>query len=165
MGDLRRRVREAMALPPCTWDCPARIDDCHMGELLPVRKARAIALKLSRMPTDLWDGQLLAGSMTLESPRLHAERGFPDYTTQAERDQAASHGLGIGSVFGHIVPDYPRLLAKGLQEIRLDAEAQRRLAASAQEIAFLDSVTIALDAVMAFAARLAERCEMESARG
>ena len=162
VADLRRRVRVAMAQPPCTWDCPVRIDEQCMGQPLPVRKARAIALKLSRMPADLWDGQLLAGSMTLESPRLHAERGFPDYTTPAEREQASGRGLGIGSVFGHIVPDYPRLLGRGLQGIRADAEAQRRCAASAEEVAFLDSVTIALDAVMDFASRLADRCQEDA---
>ena len=43
--DLRRRVREAMEQPPARWDCPTRIDDCHMSEPIPVRKARAIALQ------------------------------------------------------------------------------------------------------------------------
>jgi hypothetical protein len=162
IANLRQRVRLAMPQPPCTWDCPARIDERYMGEPLPVRKARAIALKLSKMPTDLWDAQLFAGSMTLESPRLHAERGFPDYTTPAEREQAAARGLGIGSVFGHIVPDYPSLLAKGLSGIRDDAQAQRPHADSSDQLAFLDSVIIAIDAVIDFAARLAERCDQEA---
>jgi len=160
--DLRRRVRAAMEKPPVAWDCPARIDQRHMAEPLAVRKARAIALKLSRMPTDLWSGQLFAGSMTLEEPRIHAERGFPDYTTEAERAAAAEKGLSIRSVFGHIVPDYPRLLAKGLRAIRAEAQAQRRRARDDDEIAFLDSVVIALDAVTDFAARLADRCEAEA---
>ena len=162
VADLRRRVRDAMEAPPVEWKCPARIDDRFMAEPLAVRKARAIALKLSAMPTDLWAGQLLAGSMTLEHPRVHAERGFPDYTTEAERSAAQKQGLSIHSVFGHIVPDYPTLLAKGLRGIRSDAEAQRPHAAGPAEIAFLDSVTIAVDAVMAFAERLAARCEDEA---
>ncbi|MEI7832051.1 MAG: pyruvate formate lyase family protein [bacterium] len=161
--DLRGRVRAAMELPPVKWDCPERIDTRYMHEPLPVRKARAIALKLANMPTDLWEGQLIAGSMTLEHPRVHAEKGFPDYITDAEREAARQRGLGIGSVFGHIVPDYPTLLAKGLLGIRADAEAQRPLAQSAEEHAFLDSVVIALDAVIAFAGRLADRCEAEAA--
>ncbi len=163
-ADLRRRVREAMEAPPVSWDCPKRIDDRHMSEPLPVRKARAIALKLSRMPTDLWEGQLFAGSMTLEEPRLHAERGFPDYTTEAEREEAARRGVSIRSVFGHIVPDYPTLLAKGLRGIRADAEAQRAHAETADENAFLDSVVIAVDAVMDYAERLAAQCEAEATR-
>ena len=161
LADLRRRVRDAMEQPPVRWDCPPRIDERFMAEPLAVRKARAIALKLSAMPTDLWRGQLFAGSMTLEQPRLHAEWGFPDYTTDAEREAARQRGLSIHSVFGHVVPDYPTLLAKGLRGIQADAEAQRPLAASAAETAFLDSVAIALDAVIAFAARLADRCEAE----
>lgn len=160
---LRRRVREAMKRPPVRWTCPARIDERLMQEPLAVRKALAIALKLSQMPTDLWDGQMFAGSMTLEHPRVHAEWGFPDYVTDAERDAAARRGLSIHSCFGHIVPDYPTLLAKGLRGVRAEAEAQRPLAASPDEIAFLDSVATALDAVMHFAQRLAQRCETEAA--
>ena len=78
---LRHRVRAAMNQPPVGWDGPERIDPRFMSEHLAVRKARAIALKLSSMPTDLWAGQLFAGSMTLETPRVHAERAFPEYTT------------------------------------------------------------------------------------
>ena len=83
VADLRRRVRAAMELPPQAWPCPKQIPGQFMAEPLPVRKARALALKLSLMPTDLWAGQLFAGSMTLEQPRVHAEWGFPDYTTEA----------------------------------------------------------------------------------
>jgi len=164
LADLRQRVRDAMEQPPVRWDCPERIDERFMAEPLPVRKARAIALKLSKMPADLWDGQLFAGSMTLEHPRLHAEWGFPDYTTEAEREAAAARGLSIHSVFGHVVPDYPKLLACGLAGIRDQAEAQRPAAASPEEHAFLDSVAIATEAVMAFAERLAAHCEAEAAR-
>jgi formate C-acetyltransferase len=127
-----------------------------------VRKARAIALKLAHMPTDLWADQLYAGSMTLEDPRLHAEKGFPEYTTDVERVAAAERRLSPSSVFGHIVPDYPRLLSLGLRGIREKVEAQRSEAAKADEAAFLDSVAIALDAVIDYAARLADRCEVEA---
>ncbi|MHC4715713.1 MAG: pyruvate formate lyase family protein, partial [Planctomycetota bacterium] len=161
VADLRRRVREAMKVDPVGWDCPARIDEAHVREPVAVRKARAIALKLSAMPTDLWEGQLFAGSMTLESPRVHAEWGFPEYLTEAERTEGAQRGLNT-SCFGHIVPDYPRLLAKGLRGIGADAEAQRGAAADEAQAAFLESVLIALDAVTAFAVRLADRCDAEA---
>jgi len=161
VADLRARVRAAMEKPPVQWACPPRIDARFMGEPLAVRKARAIALKLSAMPDDPWRGQLLAGSMTLEEPRVHAEWGFPDYLTDAEKAEAARRGWGI-HCFGHIVPDYPSLLAKGLNGIRADAEAQRPHASTPEETAFLDSVTIALDAVAEFALRLAARCEAEA---
>ncbi|MDP6776535.1 MAG: pyruvate formate lyase family protein [Candidatus Latescibacteria bacterium] len=164
VADLRRRVREAMDVPPVSWDCPERIDEAHMGEPLPVRKARAIALKLAHMPADLWEGQLLSGSMTLEHPRVHAEWGFPDYTTPPEREAAAERGLSIRTVFGHIVPDYPLLLEKGLKGILEDVETQRPAARNAEEVAFLDSVTIAVEAVLSFVGRLADRCEEEAER-
>jgi len=163
VADLRRRVRGAMERPPEVWQCPAAIDGAHLAEPLPVRKARAIALKLAHMPTDLWEGQLLAGSMTLEEPRVHAERGFPDYLTDAEKAEARRRGLPLGC-FGHIVPDYPRLLTKGLSGIRADAEARRGGAATEGEAAFLDSACIAIDGVTAFAARLADRCAEEADR-
>jgi formate C-acetyltransferase len=150
-----------MDKPPARWDCPARIDDAFLSEPLPVRKARAIALKLSRMPTALWDGQLLAGSMTLEEPRLHAEWGFPEYLTDQEQAWAEEQGLSI-HCFGHIVPDYPTLLAKGLQGILADAEAQRARVSCRQESVFLDSVAVALDAVIAFTGRLAGRCRADA---
>ncbi len=162
VADLRRRVRAAMEQPPAAWDCPTAIDERFMAEPLIVRKARAIALKLSHMPTDLWAGQLFAGSMTLEAPRVHAEWGFPDYTHQAERAEASKHGVSIRSVFGHIVPDYPRLLTRGLRGILADADAQRAAAANDEERAFLDAVAVACQAVIDFAGRLADRCAAEA---
>ncbi|MBI4530668.1 MAG: hypothetical protein HY709_04025 [Candidatus Latescibacteria bacterium] len=162
--DIRCRVRSAMEEPPVRWDCPIRIDDRYMSEPLPVRKARAIALKLSCMPTDLWDGQLFAGSMTLETPRLHTEWDFPDYTTEIERAEAAERGMSIRSVFGHVVPDYPKLLRKGLRGILAEVDVQRYHAQTAEEHAFLDAVVLALEAVMDYASRLSARCEAEAIR-
>ncbi|MBL7198572.1 MAG: hypothetical protein ISS56_00330 [Anaerolineae bacterium] len=162
VADLRHRVRAAMEQPPVGWLGPTYIESRFMSEPLPVRKARAIARKLAEMPTDLWEGQLFAGSMTLESPRVHCERGFPEYTTESERKAAAEQRLSIRSVFGHIVPDYPTLLGKGLRGIRAEAEEQRCQAGTNEEAAFLDSVAIALDAVVDYAQRLAERCEDEA---
>jgi len=163
VADLRRRVRDAMEKPPVPWECTARIAEQFMTEPLPVRKARAIALKLAQMPTELWRGQLFGGSMTLEEPRVHAEWGFPDYVTDGERAEAAKRGLSIRSVFGHIVPDYARLLGEGFSGILEQVDAERPHASSDGERAFLGSVTIACQAVMDFAERLAERCESEAA--
>jgi pyruvate-formate lyase len=162
VADLRRRVRDAMEKPPVRWDCPTRIDEKYMSEPIPVRKGRAVALKLSKMPTDIWDGQLFAGSMTLENPRIHAEWGFPDYITQSEKEEAGKKGVSIHSVFGHIVPDYPKLLSKGLRGILEDVEAQRPNVQNGDEEVFLDSVVVTLEGVMDFAERLAERCDLEA---
>lgn len=162
--DLRQRVRRAMEQPPVgrtRTEEATSIDQRFMTEPLAVRKARAIALKLSRMPTDLWAEQLFAGSITLEHPRVHYERGFPDYLTDEEQAAARERGMGMGC-FGHIVPDYPRLLHKGLRGLIADVARQRPDAESDTERAFLDSVVITLDAVMAFAARLAEQCDQEA---
>ena len=162
VADLRRRVRAAMERPPVEWQCPPAIDARFVDEPLAVRKARAIATKLAAMPVDLWAGQLFAGSMTLEEPRIHAEWGFPEYTSDAERAAAAEKGLGTGC-FGHIVPDYPRLLSKGLRGIIAEAEGERPRAETPAEEAFLDSVVVACEGVIAFAARLEAECERAAA--
>jgi len=160
--DLRRRVRNAMEAPPVYWESPARIDVIYMGESLAVRKARAMALKLSLMPTDIWRGQLFLGSMTLEDPRVHYERSFPDYATEVESQRADELGMSIRSCFGHIVPDYPRLLSKGLRGIMADAQAQRENAQSQDELEFLESIEITLQAVIDYAQRLADRAQQEA---
>ncbi len=166
--DLRQRVRAAMERPPVDWDCPERIDEQYLPESLPVRKARAIALKLAAMPPELWDGQLIAGSITLEEPRIHAgdprfnaTAGFPDYLTDAERDEVKARGIRL-SCAGHIVPDYPRVLRKGLRGIRSDAEAELSSARDEEEIAFLESTIVAIDGVIHFANCLAEQCETDA---
>lgn len=166
--DLRRRVRDAMEIAPLGALWPERIDERYMSEPLIVRKARATAAKLESLSTDLWDGQLIAGSHALENPRLHYEvrrpggSGFPDYTTEAERSEAEAKGLTVASVFGHIVPNYPRLLAVGLRGIIADAEAQRPHCQTPDEVAFLDAACISMQGVIDYAARLAQRCEQES---
>jgi pyruvate-formate lyase len=160
--DLRQRVRNAMEIPPIGWDCPKRIDDKYLAEPIAVRKSRAVALKLSKMPTDLWEGQLFAGSMTLENPRIHAEWGFPDYLTDAEREEASKKGVSIHSVFGHIVPDYPKLLTKGLNGILADVDEQYANVQNDDEKAFLDSIVVVLNGVKYFAERLADHCASES---
>ncbi len=162
VADLRARVRAAMDARPAAWGCPEQIGDDQMVAHLAVRKAHAISLKLAHMPTDLWRGQLLAGSMTLEEPRLHAEWGFPEYTTAQEREEAKAKGVSTRSVFGHVVPDYPRLLSQGLHGIIARAEDERAMARGESEEAFLDSVVVACEGVMAFAARLAARCDSDA---
>jgi formate C-acetyltransferase len=162
VADLRARVRSAMERPAVGWDWPKQIDERFMSEPLAVRKSRAIATKLAAMPSDLWAGQLLAGSMTLEEPRVHAEWGFPEYATEVERTAAAERGVSVRSVFGHIVPDYGKLLAVGLKGIRAEADAQKPGAGNETELAFLDSVIVVCDGVMEYAEKLARRCESDA---
>ncbi|NLF30942.1 MAG: hypothetical protein GX591_08660 [Planctomycetes bacterium] len=156
--DLRRRMREAMKHPPVPAARPARLDPFEEGEPICVRKARAIALKLRTMPLGLWDGQLLAGSLTFESPRVHIDGALPNWLGDAELAEGRRRDLPT-TCFGHIVPDYPTLLEIGLAGLRGRAEVRRHAAADAGEAAFLDSVIIALDGAMAFAERLADHCQ------
>ena len=162
VAELRRRVRAAMYEPSEIWQGPPQINPLDPAEAVIIRKARAIAAKLAAMPTDLWTGQLLAGSMTLDTPRLHAERCFPQYLTEAEMEDAKRRGLTTGC-FGHIVPDYPTLLLKGLNGIVAEIDAQYPRAENASQVAFLDAAKIAIGGVLTYAEHLASRCEEESA--
>ena len=134
----------------------------HASTALTRNTSLSIALRSTIVPAELWEGQLFAGSMTLENPRIHAEWGFPNYITEDEKDEARKKGVSIGSVFGHIVPDYPKLLNVGLRGILKEVEVQQGNIQNDDEKAFLDSVTVALEGVMNFAGRLAERCDMEA---
>lgn len=151
---LRRRVRDAMSVPHTEWHGPERIDPAHQDDPLPVRKARAIATKLAAMPVGHWDGQLIGGSMTLENPRMHLEHHFPEYRSETEVEAALEAGVGI-NCFGHVVPDYPRLLRLGLSGVIDLAEATRPRAKTAKERAFLDSCVTACRGVIEYARRLA----------
>ena len=162
VGDLRRRVRAAMYADPVFWECPESIDPTYANEPLAVRKARALARKVSSMPTDLWTDQLFAGSLTLETPRIHAEKGFPQYLNAGELRNAEELGLGTGC-FGHIVPDYPLLLSHGISGIKERISAARIDNTTEENEAFFDSVEVALDGVLAYAAALASRCDADAA--
>ncbi|MBT3275914.1 MAG: hypothetical protein HN368_22385 [Spirochaetales bacterium] len=159
--NLRSRVRQAMYLTAETWACPEVIKPLDAQTPIAVRKAKALALKVSRMPTQLWDGQLFAGSLTLEEPRLHAEGGFPEYLTPEESKEAEKQGLGTGC-FGHIVPDYPLLLSTGLSGIIDQAEKARLTCGDPEQIVFFESVEIALQGVLDFASRLADQCAVDA---
>jgi choline trimethylamine-lyase len=163
VDDLRKRVRSAMYAEPTVWECPGSIDPRYSLEPLAVRKARALALKVASMPTDLWTGQLLAGSLTLEDPRIHAEKGFPEYLNADESKHAEELGLGTGC-FGHIVPDYPLLLTEGISGIKERIAVARVDNTTPENVAFFDSVEVALDGVLRYATALAAQCESDADR-
>jgi formate C-acetyltransferase len=162
-NDLTARVRDAMDQPRADVPCPQCLPPQLMTLPVPVRKAHAVALKLAAVPAELWRGQLLAGSMAFEDPRRAVHRGLPRYLTEDELCSGRSRGLST-DCFGHIVPNYDRMLRRGLRGIIEDANAQRPLAATDAQRDFLDSVRIAIEGVLLLAARLADRCQ-EQAQG
>ena len=170
----RRRVMDGMFSPKPTWgDGLTVMDDPKVRrQPLIIRQARAFEKVMREMPIAFGEDDLFAGRMALESPPLVIGRGtFPDYVTPEEAADAAAKGLSIKSVYGHIVPSYPRLLEKGLGGIKRDAQAQlARLAglADSPEVQekrdFLEAVVITLDAVVALAHRWADLAEVEARR-
>ena len=97
--------------------------------------------------------------MTLEEPaRALLSGAFPTMSPTQERAAGRrARAVSIRSVFGHIVPDYPRLLRQGAA--RHPAPRPRRSGPTPQTPRRSPSSTrwsIALEAVMDYAARLAD---------
>ncbi|MCL4534701.1 MAG: hypothetical protein M1370_06020 [Bacteroidetes bacterium] len=129
-----------------------------------VRKAMAFSHMLASMPVAIGDDELLVGCIpTVYSLRI---RPFPRYATDEEMEKALARGLRPQSVFGHYVPGYPKLLAKGLSGIMDDArKALGRLAKEpaspdkGRKRAFYRAVVICCQGAIAFAHRYARLAE------
>ncbi|MBK5093486.1 MAG: hypothetical protein JJE48_08230, partial [Actinobacteria bacterium] len=67
----------------------------------------------------------------------------------------------ISTYQGHVILDYRKVLEKGLLAMKAEMEERLTAAAGGEERDFLQSVSIALDGVIVFARRLAERIEKE----
>lgn len=175
----RRRIVDNMATPRKLWGENLTVmDDPEIArQPLIVRQAHAFDKVMREMPIAFGQDDLFAGRIALEAEpicigRETASHGvFPNYATPEEAAAAAARGVSITSVAGHIVPDYPRLLAVGLSGIKRDALAQlARLAAppSAPDVeekrAFLRAVATTLDAVVALAHRWAALAESDALR-
>ena len=71
----------------------------------------------------------------------------------------------IASIQGHVILDFERVLARGLDAMRAEVEDKRRAVTNGDRSKrdFLESLAIALEGVETFARRLAERIEREAA--
>jgi formate C-acetyltransferase len=123
---IHARVMKEMMEGRRFWQCPPmEFAEEFVSQPLIVRKARALEKVLTEMPIAIREEELFAGTMVIPGdPPMKVGGSFPNYATEEERAAAAKQGLSIHSVFGHIVPDYWRLLEKGLGGIRRDAETK-----------------------------------------
>jgi formate C-acetyltransferase len=122
-----------------------------------VRKAMAEKQKLKYIPVDIWDDQIFAGCYSFSSNGTIASNQLPVFATEDERREGEKNGFGIYSMFGHISPNYPRLLNLGTSGIR--AMAQKRLAEPGlpeKSRAFLEATIISLEGLEIYARRNAE---------
>lgn len=134
-----------------------------------VRKAMAEREKLAGAPVGIWDGQIFAGCFTLRPERLVNTYDLPEFAFPEEKAEGEKYGFGIYSMFGHISPDYRRLLELGTDGIRRMASGQLETAEDEQARAFLEAAMISLEGLEIYAARhvemLTAKCEAETDEG
>lgn len=116
------------------------------------RQAKAVEKVFTEMPVKIRPEELIVGVMPMGTIGFGVI--FPDYATEEEKKQAAKKGLTPKSVWGHYVPNYQKILQKGLKGIR--KEVYKRLednSLSQKQIDFLNSILITLDALGTLARR------------
>lgn len=171
---LHRRLMEEMLTPRDGWE-PAEdllADPSFAALPLILRKARAVKYLLDNMPIHIYDDELIVGNFVAKKHK----KAFPNYAKPEEAAAAAERELSIQSVYGHAVPQYSRVLSKGLSGII--ADAQQRIAEIqsgkngvapmsptpiaedvAQGVDFLEAVIIVCQAVIDWAHRYAALAE------
>ncbi len=171
---LHRRLMQDMLTPREGWE-PAddlMADPAFVALPLVVRKAHAVEYVLARMPIHIYDDELVAGNFVAKK----FKKAFPNYAKPEEAQAAAERDLSIQSVYGHAVPQYSRVLSKGLGGII--ADARQRIAeiqsgtrpvepmdpapvaeGKAQGVDFLEAVIIVCQAVVDWAHRYADLAE------
>lgn len=82
-----------------------------------IRKAMAEKRKLECAPCGIWEQQIFAGCFTLRDEKLVNTYELPEFAFDYEKEEGEKHGFGIYSMFGHISPDYNRLLNQGTSGI------------------------------------------------
>lgn len=121
-----------------------------------IRKAMAEREKLAHAPAGIWPRQIFAGCFTLREEKLVNTYALPEFAYPEEQKEGEKYGFGIYSMFGHISPDYPRLLTLGTEGIRKRASKQLSCAQDEQAEAFLTAVMISLEGLEKFASRHAD---------
>jgi len=118
-----------------------------------IRKALAFNKMLEEMPISIDKGELIVGKIPLNS--VAGGRPFPEYANKGEKEKAASNSLSIKSVWGHIIPDYQKVLDKGILGIREEAsnKLERAIEPSVETVNFYKSIIICCDSVIFLAKR------------
>ncbi len=133
---------------------PPSVLNSETGKLpVIIRKAMAEREKLSFVPVGIWDRQVFAGCFTLREEQTVNTYALPEFAYPEEQKEGEKYGFGIYSMFGHISPDYKRLLNLGTEGIRRMAVAKLEKAEDEKARAFLNAVLISLEGLEKFASR------------
>ncbi|MDR1541509.1 MAG: hypothetical protein LBU32_26655 [Clostridiales bacterium] len=121
-----------------------------------IRKAMAERQKLEAVPVGIWDDQVFAGCFTIAEKHMTISYDLPVFAKDEERLEGEKYGFGIYSMFGHIAPDYPRLLSLGASGIIDMAKKRMNEASSEKSRAFLQAAVISMEGLVSFARRHAQ---------
>ena len=159
-------VHDNMRIPKETFAEVGSVLDENTAKLpLIIRKAMAEKQKLLTVPPAMWRGQKFAGGYTYRDRALINSNVLPEFATEAEMMEGASHGFGIYSMFGHVSPDYPRILKLGIIGLRDNIQARMQDATLNEDSRnFLCAAEIALDGLEGFARRHSEWLLAEAER-
>ena len=153
---IRKSIRENMLFPRTKWVDPRSVFEEHpesADKPLILRNAIAVKMKLEGCPICLWSEQLIAGSMVDPIAKVQITGSLPDHATAEEKEAAAKEGVTVGTIVGHIVPSYPKLLRLGTNGIRDQALSLKETATDSDSKAFYEACAIVMDALSAFSKR------------
>lgn len=127
-----------------------------------IRKAMAEKKKLSMAPCGIWEGQMFAGCFTLRQEKLVNTYDLPEFAYPEEREEGEKYGFGIYSMFGHISPDYNRLLRLGTSGIKRRIQKQLNSVSDSESRDFLEAARISLEGLEQFAANHVNMLEIKA---
>jgi formate C-acetyltransferase len=156
-------IRSSMQQPKKTWnEVGSVLDEETILEPLIVRKALAVKQKLNLVPVYLWDGQPVPGSIAFYKEEWMISGRLPKYATDLETAEAGRHGLSVGSIVGHIVPHYPKILSMGVKGIQEQIQERLQTCENQEQRDFCRAAHIAVGGLADFALRYAELCRQQA---
>ncbi|MCL2058915.1 MAG: hypothetical protein FWH01_07630 [Oscillospiraceae bacterium] len=166
VSDAIEAVRDAMEVRRSSYsDVGSVLNDETRGLPMLIRKAMSERQKLERVPPGIWDGQIFAGCHTYNSGTLANDHALPEFALPEEIEEGARYGHGIYSMFGHISPDYPRILRMGTTALAKTVKERLATAEGDEQVTFLKAALISIEGLESYAKRhvqylrdLAEQC-------
>jgi formate C-acetyltransferase len=165
--DFLKPICESLLALSQKVDLPANFWD----EPLVVRKAMFFQQVLRVIPVQILDGELIVGgqfntafSLCLNQKEAAEWKKKEDEYVEKEIHLCNLGVMNCGSIPGHIIPDYPRVLREGFKSIKNEAEEFLNAGADSQEKKDLArAIVICSDATKEFANRYAAEAKKLSA--
>ena len=115
-----------------------------------IRKAMSERKKLASVPCGIWEKQIFAGCFTLREEKIVNTYDLPEFAYPEEKAEGEKYGFGVYSMFGHISPDYRRLLYLGTEGIKKRIEDKLLEVKEEKNVNFLKAAEISLEGLEIF---------------